>query len=58
MNHKTVKFTWTTEGLNQFKVPSAYKGELKEKEGEMTETNNMVQTVDDNKIVYSKQQVE
>ena len=58
MKHKTVKFTDTPEGLYQFKVPRAYKDELKVKEAEMTETNNMAQTVDDNKIVYSKGQVE
>ena len=54
MKHKTVKITQTPEGLCQFRVLSAFKDELEVKEAEMTETNNMVQTVDYNKIVFPK----
>ena len=57
MKDKTVKFTWTPEGLYQFKVPNRYKSYLKKKKERKIETSNMVQTVDENKIVYTKQQV-
>ena len=55
MKHKTVKFTCTSEGLYQFKVPNEYKDELKVKQEERTETSNMVHTVNDNKIIPKRQ---
>ena len=58
MKAKTVKFTWTPEGLYQFKVPNTYKNYLKKKKETKLETSNVVQTVDENKIGYTKQQVE
>ena len=58
MKEKTVKCTWTPEGLYQFKVPNTYKNYLKKKKEIKLETSNMVQTVDENKIGYTKQQVE
>ena len=58
MKDKTVKFTWTPEGLHQFKVPNTYKNYLKKKRETKMETSNMVQTVDENKSVYTKRQVE
>ena len=56
MEHKTVKFTRTPEGLYQFTVPQSYKEELKMNQEE--KSNNMIQTVDENKIVYTKRQME
>ena len=56
MEHKTVKFTRTPEGLYQFTVPQSYKEELKMKQEE--KSNNMIQTVDENKIVHTKRQME
>ena len=58
MKEKTVKFTQTPVGLYQFKVPKTYKNYLKKKKETKLETSNMVQTVDENKIGYTKQQVE
>ena len=52
MEHKTVKFTRTPEGLYQFTVPQSYKEELKMNQEE--KSNNMIQTVEENKIVYTK----
>ena len=49
MEHKTVKSTRTPEGLYQFKVPQTYREELKMNQEE--KSNNMSQTVDENKIV-------
>ena len=45
MEHKTVKFTRTPEGLYQFKVPQPYKEELKMNQEE--KSNNMIQIVDE-----------
>ena len=45
MEDKTVKFTWTPEGLDQFKIPNTYKNYLKKKKETKTETSYMVQTV-------------
>ena len=56
MEHKTVKFTRRPEGLYQFKVPQTYKEEFKMNQEE--KSNNMIQTVDGNKIVYTKRQME
>ena len=56
MEHKAVKFTRMPEGLYQFKVPQSYKEELKMNQEE--KSNNMIQTVDENKIVYTKRQME
>ena len=56
MKHKTVKFTRTPEGLYQFTVPQSYKEELKMNQEE--KSNNMIQTVEENKIVYTKRQME
>ena len=58
MKEKTVKFTWTPEGLYQFKVPNTYKNYLKKKKETKLEISNMVQTVDENKIGYTKRHVE
>ena len=44
MKHKET-FTWTPEGLYQFKLPNIYKDELK-----VTKTNNKVQIVDGKKL--------
>ena len=51
-----MKFTRMPEGLYQFKVPQTYKEELKVNQEE--KSNNMIQTVDENKIVYTKRQME
>ena len=51
-----MKFTRMPEGLYQFKVPQTYKEELKLNKEE--KSNNMIQTVDENKIVYTKRQME
>ena len=56
MKHKRVKFTQTHKGLYQFKVPNAYKNDSKKKKGTKTETSDMVQTVNDNKIVCTTYQ--
>ena len=56
MEHKTMKFTRMPEGLYQFEVPQTYKEELKMNQEE--KSNNMIQTVHENMIVYTKRQME
>ena len=56
MEHKIVKFPRTHEGLYKFEVPQTYKEQLKMNQEE--KSNNMIQTVDENKIVYTKRQMD
>ena len=51
-----MKFTRTPERLYQFTVPQTHKEELKMNQEE--KLNNMIRTVDENKIVYTKRQME